>query len=72
MIKSVKQFFGPVVETVPSPEPPELAQSGQQQEVEADDIPRINFRLKGRLIAMCIDQSLTTLNTASPNVGTLS
>ena len=56
VIKSVKQFFGPVVETLPSPEP-EAPQSARQAEVEADDIPRISFRLTGmppKLLLFCI------------------
>lgn len=41
VIKSVKQFFGPVMDTVPSPEP---LDSHRQDD---EDIPRISFRLKG-------------------------
>ena len=42
VLKSVKQFFGPVVDTVPTPESEIMDIMG-----EDEDIPMVNFRLRG-------------------------
>ena len=42
-VKSVKQFFGPVVETVLTPEP-----DGSMVQMDDEEIPVVSFRLRGR------------------------
>ena len=41
IIRDVKQFFGPVVQSEPSPEPP------SDPSMEDEEVPRIHFRLRG-------------------------
>ncbi len=43
VIKSVRQFFGPVVETTMSPEP----QTDGEYTTDSEELPVVNFRLRG-------------------------
>ena len=58
--KDIKQFFGPVVNTVPSPEP----DFGQ-----TEDVPIINFRLKGLKKKICITDPTMDMIIARKEVG---
>ena len=59
-IKSVKQFFGPVVPTVHSPEP---------QLADNEELPIVNFRLRGLKKAIQVNDPTTDLIIARREAG---